>query len=555
MPRLAALCLALAIAPVALPGAGTATARALAIGITQYPSTLHPAFDSMVAKSYVNGMALRPFTVYGPDWKLMCMLCTELPTFENGKAVKETTAEGNPGVALTYTIRSGAAWGDGTPLTSQDVRFAWEVGRHPQTGVANQELYRRITAVDIVDDRTFTLHVDELTYDYNAINDLYPLPAHLEQAVFDADPARYQNRSNYVAEPTLAGLWYGPYRVASVVPGSAIGLEPNPTWYGEAPDFERVTVKVVENTAALEANLLAGDIDMIAGELGFTLDQALAFEKRNGDRFQIVYKPGLSYEHIDMNLDNPILRDLRVRRALLHAIDREAISQRLFEGRQPAAATFVNPLDWVYDPDVPTYPHDPSVAAALLDEAGWRLGPDGIRRNADGEPLRLEIVTTAGNRTRELIEQVIQGMLRAIGVDLEIRNQPARVMFAETLTKRRFTALALYAWISAPEHVPRTTLHSDEIPREANAWSGQNYPGFANAEMDALIDAVELELDRPKRKALWARIQAIYATELPVLPLFFRAQAFILPKWLTGVVPTGHLAPTTLWIEEWQGSE
>ena len=94
-------------------------------------------------------------------------------------------------------------------------------------------------------------------------------------------------------------------------------LEPNPTWWGEPPQFRRIVVKVIENTAALEANLLSGSIDMIAGELGLTIDQALAFEKRHGDQFKIVYEPGLTYEHIDLNLDNPILADVRVRKALI----------------------------------------------------------------------------------------------------------------------------------------------------------------------------------------------------------------------------------------------
>ena len=93
---------------------------------------------------------------------------------------------------------------------------------------------------------------------------------------------------------------------------------------------------------------------MIAGELGLSLDQALAFEKRHGDQFHIVYKPGLIYEHIDLNLDNPILADKRVRQALLYGLDREAISQQLFEGRQPVAHTCVNPLDWVHSDEVPT---------------------------------------------------------------------------------------------------------------------------------------------------------------------------------------------------------
>ena len=85
--------------------------------------------------------------------------------------------------------------------------------------------------------------------------------------------------------------------------------------------------------------------------------------------------------------------------------------------------------------------------------------------------------------------------------------------------------MAMFAWISAPENVPRTTLHSDEIPTEANGWAGQNDTGFRNAEMDGLLDELERELDRDRRKTMWQRLQQIYAEELPALPLYFRSDA------------------------------
>src|SRR3546814_3977229 len=108
--------------------------------------------------------------------------------------------------------------------------------------------------------------------------------------------------------------------------------------------FRSITVLTIEQTTALEANLLSGNVDMIAGELGLTLDQALAFEKRHGDDYQVIYEPSLLYEHIDLMLDNPILQDKRVRQALVYAIDRGTINQRLFEGRQPVAHSGASPL-------------------------------------------------------------------------------------------------------------------------------------------------------------------------------------------------------------------
>jgi peptide/nickel transport system substrate-binding protein len=115
--------------------------------------------------------------------------------------------------------------------------------------------------------------------------------------------------------------------------------------------------------------------------------------------------------------------------------------------------------------------------------------------------------------------------------------------------------MAMFAWLSSPENVPRTTLHSDQIPSPANSWGGQNYTGFKSKAMDDLLEAIEIELDRDKRRALWHRLQRLYAEELPALPLYFRADAFVLPKWLTGVEPTGHQGTTTLWVENWRPAE
>jgi len=521
----------------------------LTIGITQFPSTLNPNIDAMAAKSYVLGMALRPFTVYDADWQLICLLCVTLPSIENGLAVPVDLADGKKGIDITYTIRPEANWGDGAPVTTDDVLFTYEVGRDPKSAVGNAEFYRRITGIDVKDEKTFTLHVDKLTFDYAAINDFVLLPAHIERAAF-ADPAQYRVRTLYNTEPTNPGLYNGPYRVSEVAAGSYVLLEPNPHWAGSPGHFRRITVRAIENTAALEANLLSGTIDMVAGELGLSLDEALAFEKRHGDAFRMIYQPGLVYEHIDLNLDRPALADRRVREALILGLDREAISKSLFAGRQKVADSFVHPLDAGYSADTPRYQYDPARAATLLDATGWQVGPGGIRRNAAGQTLSLELMTTAGNRTRELVEQVLQSQWRKLGVDIRIKNEPARVLFGETVPHRRFD-MAMYAWISAPENVPRSILHSSEVPDAANGFAGQNAAGFNSPEMDRLIDALEIELDPRKRKALWADAQRLYATELPSLPLFFRSDVFILPKWLSGVRPTGNQYPTTLWITDW----
>ena len=536
-------------------GAGAEEARSLTIGVSQFPPILHPSIEPSVAASYVLHMGRRPITAFDPDWELVCVVCTTLPTLENGLAERITLDDGREAIAMTFTLADDLVWGDGTPVTTADLLFSWELGRHPMAPFANIELFQRIVDIRVESPTVATLVLTPIVYQYNAVNDLALLPAHLERPVFEADPASYRNRTLYATDPTEPGLWFGPYRPVAVESGAQFVLEPNETWAGPAPYFTRVTVRAIENTAALEANLLAGDIDMIAGELGLTMDQAIAFADRHGDAYNVTFQPSLTYEHIDLNLDDPILADRRMRRALLYALDRRTLVDQLFQGHQPVAHTSISPLAPEHDPAVRAYAFDPERAAALFDEAGFDRLIDGVRHDAEGTPLRFTLMTTAGNRSRELVQQVLQAQWRAAGVDIVIENEPPRVFFGETVSRRVFDHMALFAWVSPPDNVPRTILHSTNIPAPDNNWSGQNYTGFRNAEMDRLIAAIEEELDAAARRPLWHALQAVYAEELPALPLFFRADPHVLPRWLDGVVPTGHRTPSTIGIETWRRAD
>jgi len=545
--------MAAALLPAMLPEGATAQERrdSLTIGLSQYPGNFHPNIENMAAKAYIQGFTLRPVTAYGADWKLTCIACESLPSLENGEAVRETMPDGKPGLRVTWRLKE-LKWGDGTPVTAEDMRFAWEAGRAFEAGFGPAEFYRSAYEFLSEDPRSFTLRFDKVTYEYASLGQFQPLPARIERPRWEADRAGYRTRSAYETETTNPALWSGPYRIAAVQPGAGVTLERNAHWTGPAPAFGRIQVRTVENTAALEAQLLSGQLDMVAGELGLPLEQAIALQRRTGERFRFSFNPGLTYEHIDLNLENPVLADRRVRQALLLAADRKQIVERLYGGQQQVAAGNVHPRDAVHEPGAPEYPFDPARAAALLDEAGWRPGPGGIRRNAAGEALSLEFMTTAGNRSREQVQQILAGMWRAVGVEARIRNEPPRVFFGETVSKRRYGGMALFAWVSSPENVPRTLFHSDEIPRAERNWSGQNYTGYRDAEVDRLIEAIPLELDAEKRRPLWSALQHRIAADLPALPLWHRSDAHVWPRWLEGVTPTGHQNYSSLWVTEWQ---
>ena len=551
MRRPLAACLMGPALLLAVPAA-RADGDTLTIGIAQFPSSLHPDIDAETVKSYTDGFAIRQITAFDKDWKNSCLLCAVLPTIENGLARIENLPDGRKGMAVTIKLKPDLKWSDGVPVTAEDIAFTWKVGRDPNSGFSNVNSWTRAVAVDVVDDHTAVVHLGSVTTSYNQWDQI--LPEHVEGPVYAnaTGAGDYLKATLYNRAPTTPGLYDGPYKIVQYQSGEQIVLEANPYWSGTRPGFKRIVLKHIENTAALQASVLAGDVSMVPGEgIGLTIDQVLDLRRRHSDTLNYVFRPSLIYEHIDIQKDNPIFKDVRVRRALVYALDRAAMNQKLFQGQQTVAATWVNPLNPNYTKDTPPYAHDLAKAKGLLAEAGWTPGPDGICRNADGTRLSFELTTTAGNRLRELEEQMLQSQWKAACVEATIRNEPPRTFFGETMKKRTYSGMVIYGWSSAVTESPGMTLSSGQIPTAHNNYGGANYVAFANPAMDSVIQYLESELDPARQKAAWATAQQIYAEEVPAIPLFFASEAHVVPKWLKGYEPTGHRDLSCMWAENW----
>lgn len=525
----------------------------LVIGIRQAPATLNPLQGSSGARTYLGAVATRSLS--GPDklGRPSCYLCKTLPTLENGGARIVDLGGGHQGMEVTFSLKPGLSWADGKPVTSDDVVFSWRLARDPQIGAANAETLRHIVDITVVDPRSFTLHLDQIDYGYNSQVTFWVLPEHVEGPILAglAHRGDYFDRSAYRTDPTNPGLWLGPYRLAGYEPGRSAHFERNAYWPGPMAHIPRITMRMIGNTAVLEADFMNGTIDYVAGELGLTVDQALELKARRAYSFDFAIQRSLVYTHIDVNLDNPLLADRRIREALLLAIDRPTIIRQLFDSLLPIADSFVAPDDPGYAPDVLKYSYDPVAAGRLLAEAGFRPGADGIRVDGMGRRLAFALATTTGNRVRELIEQELQAKWRAVGIQVTLVNDDATALFGDRLPHASFD-LALYSWSNPPENPPTYTLLSASVPTAANNYNGGNYPHFSDAETDRLVGALVRELDPEKRKPIWARLQEIYARELPALPLYFESSVFVLPTWLKGVDPDGHFGNTTQWVEEWR---
>ena len=536
------------------------TNRSLRIGITQEFESLNPLIAQMSATFYLYSMVNRTLIGLDDNAEFRAQLAVQMPTLENGLA-RFVEIDGVRKLEADWEILPGATWGDGVPVTCRDLELSWEVAQSPHVSVARVELYREVERIrlDPENPKRCTFVYREPKWAFNRRFQFYLLPAHLERPVFEKygdQPEGYEKHTLYTTDPTNPGLYHGPYRIREVKLGSHVVFERNPTFYGEPPHIDRIVVVLIPNTGTLEANLRSGSIDMVS-TLGMSFDQALAFARRveaEGLPFNVHFRPGMVYEHIDLDLDEPVLQDVRVRRALVYAIDRQRLTDALFEGEQPPALHFVSPADrWYTEDSEKLVIYEPSRrrAASLLEEAGWTLRDDGFRYDAEGNRLRLRLSTTAGNKMREIVLVYLQDQWRAIGIDARIQNEPARSFFGQATRKRLFDGAAMYAWTQSPESSPRSTLHSADIPAEENGWSGQNSPGWANPRVDRLIEELEAEFDPDRRLDLIHEIMWHYTNDVPVIPLYYRSNTSVTPANMTGYQLTPTQVSATDHVERW----
>ena len=544
----------------ALAALAAAPARAkddLVIGISEFPASLHPAIDALLIKNYVLGLAVRSITFGDASGQIVCLLCTEVPSLANGLVKLTDEPGGGKGMEVTIKLLPDLKWGDGQPVTARDVAFTLRVGRDPNAGFSNAYPWSRADSARVVDDHTVVLHLPKTLNSYAQWDQI--LPEHIEGPIYERAhaPGDYINTTAYNHDPTNPGLWDGPYLITKYDVGSQIVLEPNPNWPGvpitggRKAGFKHVVMRYIGDTAALQANLLSGDIDL---DNNLTLDQVLELRRREPDRFNYTFSPSLTYAHIDLQKDNPILQDVRVRRALLMAIDRQTLNAKLFGNMDLLANSFVSPKNPHFDQDIPAVPYDPAAARKLLADAGWTPGPDGVCRNAAGDRLSLEFLSAAGFRINELEMAVMQSGWRQICIETNLRFEPSRTLFGTTTKHRAYTGMVLYTWTSNVGESPRLTLGSDQIPTAENNYGGANFLAFSNQQFDADLVTADTDLDPAHQTAAWNDMQRLYAEKLPALPLFITAIPQALPKWLEGFGPSGTGQPFTQEAEEWRSN-
>ena len=520
-------------------GGGPPTKKAkasLVVGISQEPDTLFMPFKEMNAAEHIGRAGALMLTAFDENWQILPQAAVAVPTLDNGGVVLPPDGT----MRVTWTLHDGLFWADGVKVTSADFVFGWQLCRDPNLEIVDRASAVRVQDIEVVDERTFIVTWKEPYAYYAYYRNHEALPRHILESQLQAKGAMIK-QSSYGTKPVMGGA----FTVVDWVPQSHITLVKNPHAQRWKPQFDEITWKIIPQTQTIEAALLSGSIDVVS-VIAFTFDQALDFGTRHAE-YDVVFTKALMLEHIDLNLDNPLLADKRVRQALVYALDREQLVKVLFNGKQPVAHSS-EPDD--NDQELHRYAFDKAKAQALLQDAGWVTGATGIREKA-GKALEFTIHSTAGDRLREQVEQLLVAWWNDVGVRVVVQNQPAKLLFGETIRHRKFDSMVMFTWTKEPNKVDETYWRCNQKPTEQNAFQGRNYPGFCSPQVDALLNEAQRTLNEGARRALHRKIAAILAEEVPMIPLYDRVDVSVVPKNFRGWRPTGMLQSVAWNAWEW----
>jgi peptide/nickel transport system substrate-binding protein len=424
------------------------------------------------------------------------VLASEVPTIENGGVVLRRDG----GMDVTWKLRPGVTWHDGYPHTSADVKFTADAMIKGDWKPESTDGFDRITSVDTPDSLTAVVHYKEVYAPYQMQFLRGTLPKHLLEGR-DIDKASDYNRNP---------MGTGPYRVAEWKTGEYVLLEKVPHyWRGaEFPKINRILFRFLTNTTTRINQVKAGEVHLVPL---VPWDKVRELKAIPSIRLNQVL--GNGYEHVTLNERHfPPFADVRVRRALAHAIDRELLVRTILDGLVTTVNGPIQPLSWAYEPNVAAYDFDPAKARAMLDDAGWKAGADGARVK-DGKRLAFTIITQAGFAIRENVAQAIQKEFKDVGVDAQVKLLDG-TSISPVWFSGEFDAM-LHWWQQGADPEITTFYAADKTPP-----AGRNIDYLNDAELTRLLYASDRSVDRAQRHELLSQVQKRVAELVPELFLY-----------------------------------
>lgn len=439
--------------------------------------------------------------------------------------------------AVVFALRRDVRWHDGRPVTSEDVKFTFDLAKDPFTAsLLGQAFVADVAAAEVVD--SFTIRFRYARPHAQALEDFWwaPVPKHLLEGVAPAELRNAPFNRNPVGS--------GPFRFVEWRANERLVLEPNadyPEALGGPASAARVVFRIVPEESTMLTELLTGGVHV---DIPVAPDQVERIEASPDAR--LFSFPGRTVYYVGWNNERAPFDDARVRRAVALAIDRRQVIEALLHGQGELAITSIPPWHPVYPDDVQPLPYARDQAAALLDSVGWSdRNNDGLRENAQGRPFRFTLLTS-DDALRRSVAEVLQSQLREIGADVQIRVLEFQTMLAQH--KNRDFDAVFTNWVLDNFKVastPNALFHS----REAEVPLSSNRSGVRIPALDTLIERGGAATSVEEQRRIWREFTQVLQREQPVTFMFWVNETAAVRGGVGGVRmdPRGEL----LTIPEW----
>lgn len=478
-------------------------------------------------------------------------------------------------LAVRFKLRPGLLWSDGTPLTADDSVYSFELAKsmYPR---ARADLIARTQSYQALDPSTLEWRAIPGFLDGQYPSNFFtPLPRH---AWGSLAPAELLTAEAAVRLP----LGWGPYKIDEWTPGDHISLSKNPTYFraGEGlPHFDKLVFRFVASRDEALNALLAGECDYVDETAGLEAKSDQMLQLQSGGRIQVAFTTGTAWEHADFGIapynskpaasagsigqaSRPALfQQKETRQAVAQCIDRPRMAKELFFGQSLVPDTYVLPADPLYNKDARRYDFDPQKASARLESLGW-TDPDnnpatprlahGVAGVPDGTPFQFTYLTAADDENQRAA-QIVKDSLAQCGIQVDLKTGPGSEIFASgpdgPIFGRNFD-MAQFAWTAASEP-PCYLYTTGEIPGPypdfPKGWGGANNTGYSSPEFDQACQQALFSLpDWTERQEAHRKAQAIFAEDLPVIPLYLRLKLVAMRPDLCNVV-VDPSADSALW--------
>jgi peptide/nickel transport system substrate-binding protein len=494
----------------------------------QAPTLLNPHFAIGTKDQEASRIFYEPLAAWDPEGNLVPILAAQIPDIENEGLARD-------GMSVTWKLKPDVQWHDGRPFTADDVLFNWQYASDPDTATVTIGSYRDIT-VEKLDPLTVRVRFQKPTpYWANAFVGVYGmlLPKHLFEA--------YKGDKSREAPANLKPVGTGPYRFVAFNPGDIVKGELNPTYHmPNRPHFDTIEMKGGgDAVSAARAVLQTGEYDYA---WNLQVEDEILQRLEKGGRGHVEITATGDIEHLQLNTTDPwtevdgefssiktthpLLSDAAVREALAVLVDRGSVQSHIYGRTGIATGNFLNNPPRFRSKNT-AWELNIEKANQLLEAAGWKRGPDGIRMK-DGKRLKL-LYQTSINAPRQKTQAIVKQACQKAGIEVELKSVTASVYFSSDVanpdTYSKFHSDVQMYNTTMPQPDPEILMNqftSWEIASKANKWQGRNITRWRSEDYDQTYRAAQTELDLVKRAMLFIRMNDLVCAGRAVIPIVNR---------------------------------